>query len=75
MENIQIGDKSFGKSELFLISGPCVIEEESIMMESAERLKEIAERLNLPFYFQIVFYERQPQFGGLLPRTRVRRRA
>ncbi|TAJ09750.1 3-deoxy-8-phosphooctulonate synthase [Marinilabiliaceae bacterium JC017] len=55
MENIQIGDKSFGKSELFLISGPCVIEEESIMMESAERLKEIAERLNLPFIFKSSF--------------------
>lgn len=38
--------------KLFLISGPCVIEEESIMMKTAERLKKVAEKLGLPLIFK-----------------------
>ncbi|WP_282037047.1 3-deoxy-8-phosphooctulonate synthase [Saccharicrinis aurantiacus] len=52
MKNINIGQQSFGKDQLFLISGPCVVEDESIMMKTAEKLKEMAERLNLPFIFK-----------------------
>jgi 2-dehydro-3-deoxyphosphooctonate aldolase (KDO 8-P synthase) len=37
---------------LFLISGPCVIEEESIMMRTAEKLKEVSERLKIPVIFK-----------------------
>ena len=53
MKNIKIGQQSFGKDQLFLISGPCVVEDESIMMKTAEKLKEMAERLNLPFIFKV----------------------
>jgi 2-dehydro-3-deoxyphosphooctonate aldolase (KDO 8-P synthase) len=52
MDNIQVGKHSFGKDKLFLISGPCVIEDEKTMMESAEQLKKIAERLDLPYIFK-----------------------
>jgi len=41
--------------EFFLISGPCVIEEESIMFKTAEKLKQIAERLSLPLIYKSSF--------------------
>ena len=36
----------------FLIAGPCVIEDEKMPFEIAERLLEITERLNIPFAFK-----------------------
>lgn len=47
--------KALDWNELFLISGPCVIEEESIMLKTAEKLKEISIRLNLPLVFKSSF--------------------
>ncbi|MCW3804271.1 3-deoxy-8-phosphooctulonate synthase [Plebeiibacterium marinum] len=52
MKNIKVGQKEFGKDKLFIIAGPCVVEEESIMMKTAERLKQIADNLDLPFIFK-----------------------
>lgn len=52
MRNIKVGQREFGKDKLFIIAGPCVIEKESIMMETAEKLKKMAERLDLPFIFK-----------------------
>lgn len=40
------------KNQLFLISGPCVIESENIVFETAEALKEIAESFKIPFIFK-----------------------
>lgn len=40
---------------LFLLSGPCVIEAESIMLSTAEILKEISERLQLQLVFKSSF--------------------
>ena len=37
---------------LFLIAGPCVIESRELAMETAGRLKEIAQRLNIPFIYK-----------------------
>jgi 2-dehydro-3-deoxyphosphooctonate aldolase (KDO 8-P synthase) len=42
-------------NNLFLLSGPCVIEEESIMLKTAEALKEISERLKLPVVYKSSF--------------------
>lgn len=42
-------------NRFFLISGPCVIEDESLMMRTAERLKEISMRLKLPLIFKSSF--------------------
>lgn len=39
--------KPLDYSNLFLICGPCVIEEEQIMLETAEKLKKISEKLNM----------------------------
>lgn len=52
---VKVGDINCGADELFLISGPCVIEEESTMMKTAEMLKEISERLNVPIIFKSSF--------------------
>ena len=39
----------------FLIAGPCVIEDESIMMQTAEYLKKLSERLKLELVFKSSF--------------------
>jgi len=50
-----IGDVPCGGENLFLISGPCVIEAESIMLRTAESLKRLSERLQLPIIFKSSF--------------------
>ncbi|KXX70032.1 MULTISPECIES: 3-deoxy-8-phosphooctulonate synthase [Flammeovirga] len=52
---VKVGDINCGADELFLISGPCVIEDESIMMKTAEKLKEVTERLNIPMIYKASF--------------------
>lgn len=42
-------------SKFKLIAGPCVIESEENVMEIAEKIKEIAERLDLDYYFKASF--------------------
>ncbi|MCB5237446.1 MAG: 3-deoxy-8-phosphooctulonate synthase [Niallia nealsonii] len=44
---------SFGdKAPFVLIAGPCVIEDEKLVMKTAEQLKEVATKLNIPFIFK-----------------------
>ena len=38
---VKVGNIQCGVDQLFLISGPCVIESEKIMMETAEKLVRI----------------------------------
>lgn len=52
---VKVGDVKCGSEDLFLISGPCVIEKESIMMETAEKLKEVSERLNIKIIYKSSF--------------------
>ena len=40
---------------LFLIAGPCVIESEKMIMETAETLKNISEKLSISFIFKASF--------------------
>ncbi len=54
-KKIQVGDISCGADELFVISGPCVIEDERIMMKTAEMLKEVSERLQFPVIYKSSF--------------------
>ena len=44
-----------GEIPLFLISGPCVIEDDSVMKKTAETLKSISERMELPVIFKSSF--------------------
>lgn len=52
---VKVGNIACGSNQLFLISGPCVIEDESIMMKTAEMLKEVSERLKIPVIFKSSF--------------------
>ena len=52
---VSVGNIQCGADQLFLISGPCVIEEESIMMKTAEKLKEVSERLRIPIIYKSSF--------------------
>lgn len=48
IHNIKIGEPG----QLFLIAGPCVIESEEMLFRSAEQIKGITGRLQLPFIFK-----------------------
>lgn len=52
---VQVGNIQCGTSSLFLISGPCVIEEERVMMQTAEQLKTVSERLKIPVIYKSSF--------------------
>lgn len=52
---VKVGTIECGNKHLFLISGPCVIEDESIMMKTAEKLKEVSERLKIPVIYKSSF--------------------
>ncbi len=52
---VMVGNISCGTNELFVISGPCVIEDELIMMKTAEKLKEVSERLHVPIIYKSSF--------------------
>jgi 2-dehydro-3-deoxyphosphooctonate aldolase (KDO 8-P synthase) len=52
---VSVGPVTCGADQLFLISGPCVIEDEAIMMRTAERLKTVSQRLDLPLIFKSSF--------------------
>ncbi|MEO8514776.1 MAG: 3-deoxy-8-phosphooctulonate synthase [Ignavibacteria bacterium] len=49
------GSKSFNlnnTNRLFLIAGPCVVESEKLTFKTAERLRDITQRLDIPFIFK-----------------------
>jgi 2-dehydro-3-deoxyphosphooctonate aldolase (KDO 8-P synthase) len=52
---VKVGNISCGADQLFLISGPCVIEDESIMMKTAEYLKKVSEKLQIPTIYKSSF--------------------
>ncbi|MBL7852505.1 MAG: 3-deoxy-8-phosphooctulonate synthase [Cyclobacteriaceae bacterium] len=52
---VKVGNIDCGADQLFVISGPCVIEEESIMMKTAEKLKEVSARLGVPIIYKSSF--------------------
>ncbi|MEO8067472.1 MAG: 3-deoxy-8-phosphooctulonate synthase [Flavobacteriales bacterium] len=52
---VNVGNIACGSEDLFLISGPCVIEEESVMLRTAETLKRVSEKLKLPAIYKSSF--------------------
>lgn len=54
-QKIQVGNIQCGADQLFLISGPCVIEDEKIMLATADKLKEVSERLHIPVIYKSSF--------------------
>ena len=52
---VNVGNVKCGAKDLFLISGPCVIEDEKIMMQTAEKLKEVGEKLKIGIIYKSSF--------------------
>lgn len=44
--------QSYDESNFFLIAGPCVIENEALLLEVAERVKSICAKLGIPYIFK-----------------------
>ena len=55
VQTVNVAEIQCGRIPLFLISGPCVIETDDIMFKTAETLKKISEKLNLPVIFKSSF--------------------
>ncbi len=55
IKKFKVGEIEIGSDQLFLISGPCVIEDEKIMMSTAEQLKKIEERIGVPIIYKSSF--------------------
>ena len=53
MNEVQVGEIRIGRrNPLVLISGPCVLEDEAVTMETAKRLKELCQSLGIPLIFK-----------------------
>lgn len=52
---VHVGNIACGSEQLFLISGPCVIETEDVMLRTAEKLMEVSERLKVPVIYKSSF--------------------
>ncbi|MCH8546533.1 MAG: 3-deoxy-8-phosphooctulonate synthase [Cryomorphaceae bacterium] len=52
---VNVGDIACGSDDLFLISGPCVIEDKSTMMSVAEKLKLFSERSGVKVIYKSSF--------------------
>jgi len=52
---VRVGNIECGADKLFLIAGPCVVEDEKTMMDTAEFLVRLSEKLDLPLIFKSSF--------------------
>ncbi len=53
LNQVKLNDFFIGGNKLVIMAGPCVIEhDESILFKTAEKLKEITEKLGLPYVFK-----------------------
>ncbi|RLD63394.1 MAG: 3-deoxy-8-phosphooctulonate synthase [Bacteroidetes bacterium] len=61
--------KNLDSKNFFLLSGPCVVESEEIVFETAQRIKEITDRLKIPFIFKASYRKanrsRLDSFAGI----------
>ena len=68
-KRFHVGDVECGAKQLFLISGPCVIEDEALMMQTAEALQKVSESLQLPLIFKSSFQKDLKLFQQTLSNT------
>ena len=53
MKTVEIDNIKISKNQpLALIAGPCVIESEAIALETAERIRQITHKLEMPYIFK-----------------------
>lgn len=56
MKQVKVGNINIGdRNPLVLIAGPCVIESESMCLDTAKKIKDIAAKLNISFIFKSSF--------------------
>jgi 2-dehydro-3-deoxyphosphooctonate aldolase (KDO 8-P synthase) len=55
MQKVQIRNLTLSDEKFFLISGPCVIEEETVMMKAGEKLKKLSDKLDIPVIYKSSF--------------------
>ena len=55
MHEVIVRDLKISDNKFFLISGPCVIEEEKIMMAAGEKLSALSQKLDLPVIYKSSF--------------------
>lgn len=55
VKKVAVGNIECGNDKMFLISGPCVIEDDTTMLKTAEYLKEVTTRLDIPWIFKSSF--------------------
>ena len=64
VKSVGIGGIACGEVPLFLIAGPCVIEEMDVMMRTAEGIRRVSERLQIPTIFKSSFQKDNRSSGG-----------
>jgi 2-dehydro-3-deoxyphosphooctonate aldolase (KDO 8-P synthase) len=52
---VQLGSMTLGGASPFLMAGPCVVEDEALMLRTAEALAAMSRRLSLPLIFKSSF--------------------
>lgn len=52
---VQVGDATLGGPRPFLMAGPCVVEDEGLMLRTADTLAELGRRLSLPIIYKSSF--------------------
>ncbi len=52
---VSVGAVTFGQGPIVLIAGPCVLENPEMALHTAQTLKEICQRISLPFVFKSSF--------------------
>ncbi len=55
MAQVIVDDVVFGGAKKVLIAGPCAIESEEMAMQTAQKLAEITDKLEIPFVFKASF--------------------
>ena len=55
MRDIKVGNVIFGKDNLGIIAGPCVIENRDHSLEMSYAIKEVSENVGIPIIFKSSF--------------------
>jgi 2-dehydro-3-deoxyphosphooctonate aldolase (KDO 8-P synthase) len=55
MQSVKVRGLNLSDEKFFLIAGPCVIEEEYIMMTAAETIRKVSEKLDIPVIYKSSF--------------------
>jgi 2-dehydro-3-deoxyphosphooctonate aldolase (KDO 8-P synthase) len=52
LKKVKLNNFEFGGDKLAIIAGPCAIESRDVVFQTAEKLKEITQELDIPFVFK-----------------------